>query len=395
MTEMNAEKAVIGALVADSRMLRQVMTECTPADFHDERLAKIYTGMMHMLTVREPIDLITVESHLPEWGIRGVTIVELSEWSTAVPTAKNAGMYAAQVRQQALARGLRGVAETMREEADTVRPDEAISNAMGQLKQLREHHVVDELASMTLDEVLTQEVEYDWVIPDLIERRDRAMFTAAEGAGKTTLLRQMAITAAAGIHPFREYAIEPVRVLVVDAENSEVQWGRETRRWAPSIDILDGQEPYKRLRLACTPRLDLSTDIGISKVHRLIDQHDPSLLVIGPLYRLTKKLNNDEDAAPLLAALDTIRDRGIAMLIEAHAGHQTNPSGERDLRPRGSSQLMGWPEFGYGLRRNRKNPMHVDMVRWRGDRDSRGWPSKLGRSNVEGTQRWPWRPVDY
>jgi replicative DNA helicase len=119
-------------------------------------------------------------------------------------------------------------------------------------------------------------------------------------------------------------------------------------------------------------------------------------MLIGPLYRLIPRaINSDDDAAPLLAALDTIRDRGIAMLIEAHAGHAANPKGERDMRPRGSAALMGWPEFGYGLRLNRKNPLHVDMVRWRGDRDARGWPAKLGRSNVEGGQRWPWRPVDY
>jgi replicative DNA helicase len=131
-------------------------------------------------------------------------------------------------------------------------------------------------------------------------------------------------------------------------------------------------------------------------VHRLIDKHEPDLMLIGPLYRLIPRaINSDDDAAPLLAALDTIRDRGIAMLIEAHAGHAANPKGERDMRPRGSAALMGWPEFGYGLRLNRKNPLHVDMVRWRGDRDARGWPAKLGRSNVEGGQRWPWRPVDY
>lgn len=394
MSDMNAEKAVIGALVADARMLREVMTECTPADFADTRLGSIYSGILHMQTQREPIDLLTVEAHLPTWGIQGISIVDLSGWSTAVPTAKNAGLYAGQVRKAALARGLRSVAEVMRDESDTVAPEQAISNAMGSLKELRANHTADDLQSMTLDEVLTQEVEYDWLIPDLIERRDRAMFTAAEGAGKSTLLRQMAITAASGIHPFREYPIDPVRVLVVDAENSATQWGRESRRWAPSVDILGGSEPYKRLRLACVPRLDLSGDRDLSKVHRLIDEHEPDMVVIGPLYRLTPKLNNDEDAAPLLAALDTIRDRGIAMLIEAHAGHQTNPSGERDLRPRGSSQLMGWPEFGYGLRKAKKNPMHVDMVRWRGDRDSRGWPAKLGRSNVDGSQRWPWRPVD-
>lgn len=395
MSEMNAERAVIGSLVSDPSMLREVMTECTAADFYDQRLGLIYSGILHMQTQREPIDQITVEAHLVEWGVHGITIAELFDWSGAVPTAKNAGMYAAQVRQSALARGLRTVAEVMREESESVAPEQAISNAMGHLKQLREHHVADEIHAMPLDEVLTQDVEYDWLIPDLIERRDRAMFTGGEGAGKTTLLRQMALASASGIHPFREYPIDPIRVLVIDTENTAKQWGRETRRWAPSVDVVGGADAYKRLYLAPTPRMDLTKDMDLGMVHRLIDRHEPDMMLIGPLYRLVPRaINSDDDAAPLLAALDTIRDRGIAMLIEAHAGHATNPKGERDMRPRGSAALMGWPEFGYGLRKNRRNALHVDMVRWRGDRDSRGWPTKLGRSNVDGSQRWPWRPVD-
>ena len=395
MSESSAERAVIGSLLIDARELRAVMVECTPADFRDGRLARIYEGIMHMSTMREPIDIITVSDHLAEWGVQGVTFADLSTMSGEVSSPSFAGAHATVVRSQALARGLRGVATAIEQDAGTMRPEEAISSAMGRLKALRENHTVDELAALSLDEVLTQDVEYDWVIEGLLERRDRAMFTGGEGAGKTTLLRQMAITAASGIHPFREYPIDPVKVLVVDAENTEQQWGRETRRWAPSIGGLGEQEVFKRLHLACVRRLDLTKDSDLGAVHRLIDKHEPDLMLIGPLYRLIPRaINSDDDAAPLLAALDTIRDRGIAMLIEAHAGHAANPKGERDMRPRGSAALMGWPEFGYGLRKSRKNQLHVDMVKWRGDRDARGWPEKLGRSAVEGGQRWPWRPVD-
>ena len=79
-------------------------------------------------------------------------------------------------------------------------------------------------------------------------------------------------------------------------------------------------------------------------------------MVIGPLYRLIPRaIMSDDDASPLLANLDTICDRGIALIIEAHAGHVTNRDGERDLRPRGSSALMGWPEFGLGLKLSKAN----------------------------------------
>jgi hypothetical protein len=110
-----------------------------------------------------------------------------------------------------------------------------------------------------------------------------------------------------------------------------------------------------------------------------LDATRPDILVIGPLYRLTQgALQNDDDAAPVLAALDTLRDRDISLLIEAHAGHGVGQGGQRNLRPRGSSALLGWPEFGYGMRDIGGG--FVDVVPWRGDRDERWWPSRVRRA---------------
>ena len=70
---------------------------------------------------------------------------------------------------------------------------------------------------------------------------------------------------------------------------------------------------------------------------------------------------------------------------EAHAGHATTKGGDRDLRPRGSSALMGWPEFGFGLALDPDEPDLAHLVRWRGDRDQRDWPISLRRGG-----EWPW-----
>ena len=106
-------------------------------------------------------------------------------------------------------------------------------------------------------------------------------------------------------------------------------------------------------------------------------------MVIGPLYRLVPTgINNDEEAAPLIAALDTLSDRGLALLMEAHAPKGQN--GERFLAPRGSAALMGWPEFGFGLAPQENGSVKVS--RWRGDRDqNRDWPDTLWKHGP-----YPW-----
>ena len=59
--------------------------------------------------------------------------------------------------------------------------------------------------------------------------------------------------------------------------------------------------------------------------------------------------------------------------------------GIRNLAPRGSAALMGWPEFGLGLHFDPEHPEKVTVVRWRGDRSKREWPRELYRAGP-----FPW-----
>ena len=101
-----------------------------------------------------------------------------------------------------------------------------INEAAGDLKDVSDHlaagHSLAEL------EVTCQEDDYkpdlapdlyefisivdppsDWVIPALLERGDRLIWTGFEGLGKSVITRQLAVCAAAGVHPFTGEPITP------------------------------------------------------------------------------------------------------------------------------------------------------------------------------------------
>lgn len=237
-----------------------------------------------------------------------------------------------------------------------------------------------------------QEEMRDWIIPDLLERQERFVLTGAEGGGKSHWMRQIMITACAGVHPFhRNQQINPVRALAIDAENTELQWQRTTRYITHLATKLGQVDPRERLIVQAGYRLDFTQQAHIDIIHRWIDQYEPDIVFLGPLYKLMpQEVTNDTDAAPLLAALDGLRERGVSLLMEAHAGKSKDSGGDRNLAPRGSSALLGWPEFGYGLRPSTNDPDMAIMVPWRGDREQRGWP-KILRRGVDG--EYPWMPA--
>jgi hypothetical protein len=231
-----------------------------------------------------------------------------------------------------------------------------------------------------LDELLAEpDPDYDFVVDGLLERGDRVIFTGPEGGGKSTLLRQMLLQLACGLHPFTLARIEPVAVMLIDAENSR----RQTRRKLRDLrDIAgDAYEPGMcRLHIVGHP-LELARPEIYADVAAKVAQYRPQVIALGPLYKLgAADPTKEEPARDLAGALDHLRAiSGAALLIEAHTPYAESAKAKRPRRPYGASLWSRWPEFGIYL-----SP-EGDVEHWRGQRDERSWPTGLQRGGT-----WPW-----
>jgi hypothetical protein len=237
---------------------------------------------------------------------------------------------------------------------------------------------------------------YNWIVPDLLERGDRLILTGFEGLGKSMLVRQMAVCIAAGIHPFLWHrSIEPHKVLIIDCENSERQSRRKFRPLA-AASIKHGQRvPDGGLRIIHRPEgIDLTRGPDAEWLMERVTAHKPDVLFIGPFYRLhNANINEELPARKTVAVLDAVRAAvDCALITEAHAGHG-EPGKNRSVRPAGSSLLLRWPEFGFGIA-PAKEPepgrpcMDVVVKHWRGQRDERNWPAYLTWGDPHD---WPWK----
>jgi 5S rRNA maturation endonuclease (ribonuclease M5) len=234
----------------------------------------------------------------------------------------------------------------------------------------------------------------DWVVPGLLERGDRLVWTGFEGLGKSMFIRQLAVTVSAGMHPFTFENITPQRVLLIDCENSERQSRRKFRPLADASVRVGRRVPDGALRLIHRPEgIDLTRADDRAWLLERVTAHQPDLLMVGPFYRLHAANINEETAArTTVAALDMARTAvDCALVVEAHAGHGEHGA-KRSVRPLGSSLLLRWPEFGYGIAPDGEpvegKQMRVKVLPWRGDRDERAWPGEL-----EWGDPWPWKPA--
>jgi len=239
---------------------------------------------------------------------------------------------------------------------------------------------------------------YDWLIPHVIERGDRLIWTGTEGTGKSVQVRTFAVCLAAGLHPFDRAVINPGRVLFIDCENSERKTRKHFRGLEKTARIKGRRVPDGNLRIICRPEgIDLLSEDDAAWLLERVTAHKPDMLCIGPFYRLHHGDMNDERYARLVTViLDKARARAdCALITEAHAGHGEGPV--RPVRPIGSSLLMRWPELGIGIRRAENaersesgHYMTVDVVQWRGARDDDyRWPKQLTFGSRD-RDEWPW-----
>lgn len=380
--DRDAEQAVLAACIASATARKEARRHISGSDFYEPWHEEIWDAMSRLDRHNKAVDGPVLNSVLGA-GSRAqrelITVIGI----LALPD--HVGTYAEIVRGWSTRRRIQ--AEATRVLQQVMNPDVTpvgfAASVAGRFAAIRDSGSTEEdFTARTLAELLAEEDdEPEWLIPGLLERRDRFMLTGEEGLGKSHLLRQFAIHAAAGLHPFDSgVPIPAIRTMIIDCENT---WSQVRRKARPMAEWARrrGEDPSDRLMVDCTARMDITRDKDLARIHQLLDVWAPDLVVIGPLYRLVPRaLQTDDDTAPVLAALDTIRDRGCALLMEAHAGHAIGKGGTRDLRPRGSSSLLGWPEFGFGMKSIGAEG-YADLVHWRGAREQRLWPQRFRRGD--------------
>jgi hypothetical protein len=391
-TLLAAERDVIGSAFLNPDLVRALAEEVAPEDFYAPLHEHVWRAIVRRWTAQEPISEVLVAQEVSEGrrgvpAINAVTLYDMRAAVGAVPVS--APLHARLVHDAARRRALGTFCAQVQQAAASGMPlTDLMSMARNEFDSLKRQASAD-MPTMSLGDLLDGTDDYDWLIPGLLEREDRLMLTGSEGGGKTTFFRQVTILAASGINPMTFEKIQPIRVQVIDCENTERQWRRKVRPLAFKARAEGEVDPLESMNLSFPGRIDISSEKWLGAVHRLIDENKPDLLAIGPLYKMARSaMNTDDDVAPVLSALDSIRERGIALLIEAHAGHSlSGDGGQRNLRPRGSSALLGWPEMGFGLRLDKEDPSVTVIERWRGDRDERSWPERIKRGG-----EWPWTP---
>jgi hypothetical protein len=402
---IEAEQAVLGAVLLSKTAFLDARAVLSDDDWYQPRHSTIWRAICDTATTGEP-DAIRVAAALTASGELGRVggLPYLHTLVSGVTTTTNVGYWADLIVESAVYRHVVEVGQRIAQMGEQAAAGErmvgAVDDVVGRAKELTAGLSRANISTGTdvdIYDLLGEELNQTFVIRGLLAEAERLILTAGEGLGKSTLLRQLLVTAAAGLHPFTQHQIEPVKCLAFDYENSR---RLSQDRYGPLVRQAAREgRPVERgmLRTEIQPRgVNLLSQGSAMKVLKIVERVKPQLVMIGPIYRLHEGDPNDErDARKISVVLDQIREvSGAAVITEAHMA-KSSESGRRLTRPVGSGLWMRWPDYGYGLVLSKDSDLvqrQCVLEPWRGPRDERAWPDLL-MSGMAAGKPWPWVQV--
>jgi hypothetical protein len=406
-----SEQAVLGHCLWNPDDARQLLGVVEPSMFTSAGHPSVAALVLAMLDADIPVEVTTLGSRLLTGPQSHLYQPNPNAWLStllqAAPRDLNGALWhAGEVRKAAALRkgwqDAQWVADNLRDPAD---PELALSEGAVRLRS-----AADELSDAGTweansvphlgDLLAVRPPPTRWRVPNLISERDKMIWTGLEGLGKTEFGAMIASCAAAGMQPFSGELHEPQTVLIYDLENERDALLRRYWRICRAMNrVLDEDFDWSRIHLRSVEAgIDITRPDDFSRLRRDVDSVRPGILLIGPLSKIARghNLNDEEAAVNLCGRLDTLRvEHNLATLTEAHPSKEKGFDGKRAPAPRGSSYFLGWPVSGFGIRVHEDNgdlhpAVQLELKQFRGSREDRWWPDGLVR--LHGTEELPSLP---
>ena len=224
---VEAEQAVLGSMLIDSRCVPDVIERLKPDDFYMRQNREIYQVIFTMFSRFETVDPVTLLDRMKQAGVydENTSVAYLQQLMEITPTAANVLEYADIVKDKAL---LRRVGEAAGELSELVRSEAGTSQQILEVAEQRIYsirqgrsansmeHISGVMAAVweTIKERQAQDEEFPGISTGLIDldrrisglnRSDLLILAARPGMGKTSLALNIALEA--GKHSGKNVAI--------------------------------------------------------------------------------------------------------------------------------------------------------------------------------------------
>jgi len=346
---LEAEKAVLGSLLLDSKRYPEVVAVIKPSDFYDDANQKIFGHFAPIYESGAKIEMALLVHRLRSSGdydrVGGAAY--LGDVTRSAPTPTNVLHYAGIVRELANKRRTIDISTVMMRDAYNGKSTaNIISDCRGELEQISASSNFVSFRRFTCKELSAAEFPLEYLIPNILVAGQHGVIGGRQKTLKTSIGIDLAISLATAGHFLGYFKVARGCQVAMMTGESGLATIRET---ADRIAKTANYRLDKISGLVFSDQLpQLSDPQHIDALKRFIDNDEIEVLLIDPAYLCIDTSGNEASLFHMGRILRPIGElcieRGVTLLLL----HHLNKSGQADLfTPPELAHLSwaGFPEF--------------------------------------------------
>jgi len=333
---IEAEQAVLGAILIDGDVLNQVVEILDDNDFYRESHKKIFREMIEFDRENNPIDVFTIYNYLKG---KGQLLEEVGESSyltyltELVPSVENVSYYARLVKEKSNDRKLAIKSIEVATELQSDKPNKrTATELLDGFHKLEEEIIENNLdTKLQLTSLSEQENpgEREWLLNKAIPLNFPSLIYADGGQGKSYLGLLLGTQAALGSKSFAnlKFQDKESKVLILDFELDINEITRRAYQIANGLDLL---KPPQNLFYKA---LSISLPKFLPTLKQIIKKHKIDFLIIDSLGAGGL---DPEKPMSVIEMLTEIKNLGITSLLIDHQSKMQSQDNYNSKTPFGS-----------------------------------------------------------
>jgi hypothetical protein len=353
---IEAEEYLLSCCMLDGR---DVVGRCIEAhidvdDFYDGKHGMIYERLVDCYNRNLVIDISVIaeelKAHRQLDAAGGYAF--LTQVSSRIPTTAQAGYFIDKVREQAtlrkLIRSCTGAVEDCYNFSGGI--DDFAADVQKKIAKAVNGYGggTKPVPLITYDYPTQRDPNVLLGDDDYLGRGGGMVLISYAGAGKSSLVMQMGLNWGIGRPSFGLRSNGPLKILMIQGEDSPRYLGKVAASYAAAAKLTIEERKLAERNVLIQEVKGVAGPAFLSRVERLVDQHEPDLVVINPVYLYVQgDISNSADVKPFLLGLDQIQTgarRKFGWLLVHHTG---KPTGKDNKGQR--AELDNWETMYMGI----------------------------------------------
>jgi len=317
---LDAEIALLGALIIDGHALNDILDKITPEDFYKTAHQNIFRAILALNKENQPIDLIALSERLKKEGkLKSIgEVTYLTSLAQSVPTSANIETHAKIIKEKANLRKLIKISYDVIEKINREDYGDILDDTNQAISDLIKNSFNNSLLGIelpsdpvSLANFLKMDIKsIDYYLEPMLPKKGKLIISGAQGTCKSFMCMNLALALAEGRNSYLKMPIKQAKALYMAGEGGEADMFQRFTTMGISENVY----------VKYTPEIDLFNNVYQKLIRQWIKDLGINIVIFDPISQFwTGEEKDKSDLIQLTKYIDSLlSDYDVSVILTHH-----------------------------------------------------------------------------